>query len=86
MSVFESVRTTIGRVLFNQVLPDRLRFVNKAMNRNALRELVADCYRLLGSNETAHLVDGIKADWLPLRHARWDDDCRRRHHHPAGQD
>ena len=30
------------------------------MNRTALRELVADCYRLLGATETAHLVDGIK--------------------------
>jgi DNA-directed RNA polymerase subunit beta' len=57
----ETVRTTIGRVIFNQALPDQLRFVNKAMNRTALRELVADCYRLLGPNETAHLVDGIKA-------------------------
>jgi DNA-directed RNA polymerase subunit beta' len=54
------VRTTIGRVLFNQILPDRLRFKNATMNRGALRELVGDCYRLLGSNETAHLVDGIK--------------------------
>src|SRR6187401_435023 len=59
-SVVEPVRTTVGRVIFNQVLPERLRFLNKAMNRTALRELVSDCYRLLGSNETAHLVDGIK--------------------------
>ncbi len=59
-AVNRSIRTTIGRVIFNQALPDRLRFVNKAMNRNALRELVADCYRLLGSIETAHLVDGVK--------------------------
>ncbi|MDP8903725.1 MAG: DNA-directed RNA polymerase subunit beta' [Chloroflexota bacterium] len=54
------VRTTIGRVLFNQVLPDRLRFVNTPMTRTALRELVSECYRLLGPIETAHLVDGIK--------------------------
>jgi DNA-directed RNA polymerase subunit beta' len=54
------LRTTVGRVLFNQVLPERLRFVNKPMNRNALRELVAECYRVLGSADTVHLVDGIK--------------------------
>ena len=60
-SVVEPVRTTVGRVIFNQVLPERLRFVNKAMNRTALRELVADCYRVLGPIETAHLVDGIKS-------------------------
>ena len=56
----ETVRTTIGRVIFNQALPERLRFLNKAMNRTALRELVADCYRVLGPGETAHLVDAIK--------------------------
>jgi DNA-directed RNA polymerase subunit beta' len=54
------VRTTVGRVVFNQIIPDRLRFKNATMNRTALRELVGDCYRLLGSAETAHLVDGIK--------------------------
>ena len=64
-------------MIFNQVLPERLRFLNKAMNRTALRELVAECYRLLGPIETAHLVDGIKASRLPLRDARWDDDLRR---------
>jgi DNA-directed RNA polymerase subunit beta' len=30
------------------------------MTRTALRDLVSDCYRLLGPAETAHLVDGIK--------------------------
>ena len=55
------------------------------MNRTALRELVADCYRLLGPTETAHLVDGIKADRLPLRHAWRHDDLRRRHHQSRRQ-
>ena len=32
--------TTIGRLIFNQILPDRLRFLNRTMNRGALRELV----------------------------------------------
>ena len=33
---------------------------NRPMDRAALREVVADCYHVLGRNETAHLVDGIK--------------------------
>ena len=57
----QTIRTTVGRVIFNEALPDRLRFANKTMNRTALRELVAECYRLLGPTETAHLVDGIKS-------------------------
>ena len=53
--------TTIGRIIFNQVLPDRLRYSNKVMTRAELKGLVDECYRLLGPEETAHLVDGIKS-------------------------
>jgi DNA-directed RNA polymerase subunit beta' len=60
-AAMKRVRTTVGRLIFNQVLPDRLRFLNKTMNRGALREVVSDCYRLLGPDATAHLVDGIKS-------------------------
>ncbi len=59
--VAERRRTTVGRVLFNQILPDRLRFTEEVMDRTKLKRLVDDCYRLLGPTATAHLVDGIKA-------------------------
>ncbi len=55
------VRTTIGRVIFNQILPDRLRYNDGVMKRSDLKELVDRCYRDLGGEETAHLVDGIKS-------------------------
>ncbi len=54
------VRTTIGRVIFNQILPDPLRFSDRVMKRSDLKDLVDICYRRLGPEETAHLVDGIK--------------------------
>ncbi|MDH5244334.1 MAG: DNA-directed RNA polymerase subunit beta', partial [Chloroflexota bacterium] len=54
-------RTTIGRIIFNQILPDRLRFHDSVMKRSDLKELVDRCYRDLGPEETAHLVDGIKS-------------------------
>jgi DNA-directed RNA polymerase subunit beta' len=54
-------RTTVGRILFNQILPDRLRYTNQVMKRTELKRLVDECYRLLGPEETAHLVDGIKS-------------------------
>jgi len=57
----ERRRTTIGRVIFNQILPDPLRFHDTVMRRVDLKELVDVCYRQLGSEETAHLVDGIKS-------------------------
>jgi DNA-directed RNA polymerase subunit beta' len=55
------VRTTVGRIIFNQVLPDPMRFKDEVMKRSDLKDLVDECYRLLGPDETAHLVDGIKS-------------------------
>ena len=59
----QRVRTTVGRIIFNQIVPDRLRFTeltNREMRRTDLKRLVDECYRLLGPADTAHLVDGIK--------------------------
>jgi DNA-directed RNA polymerase subunit beta' len=56
----QRTKTTVGRVIFNQILPDRLRYSNAIMKRTELKRLVDECYRLLGPEETAHLVDGIK--------------------------
>ncbi|MBI3745374.1 MAG: DNA-directed RNA polymerase subunit beta', partial [Chloroflexi bacterium] len=55
-----SLRTTVGRIIFNEIVPDRLRFKNHAMKRSELKRIVDECYRLLGPEETANLVDGIK--------------------------
>src|SRR4249919_1111974 len=57
----ERRRTTIGRIIFNQILPDALRYHDKVMRRVDLKALVDTCYRQLGGEETAHLVDGIKS-------------------------
>jgi DNA-directed RNA polymerase subunit beta' len=57
----EQVRTTVGRILFNRILPQELRFTNQPMKRADLKRLVDSCYRLLGPVETAHLVDGVKS-------------------------
>lgn len=38
----ELIDTTVGRVLFNAVLPEELRFVNRLLDKNALKEVVAD--------------------------------------------
>jgi DNA-directed RNA polymerase subunit beta' len=61
IAVDTRVVTTVGRIIFNQIVPDRLRFKNVNMKRTELRRLVDECYRVLGPEETAHVVDGIKA-------------------------
>ncbi|HEU0243091.1 MAG TPA: DNA-directed RNA polymerase subunit beta' [Candidatus Limnocylindrales bacterium] len=58
--VDQHVRTTVGRIMFNRILPPELRFANQPMKRVDLKRLVDTCYRMLGPVETAHLVDGVK--------------------------
>jgi DNA-directed RNA polymerase subunit beta' len=57
----EVVETTPGRVIFNTVLPREMGFSNHVMDRKALKAIIARCYRDLGPEATAKLVDGIKA-------------------------
>ncbi|GBD17718.1 DNA-directed RNA polymerase subunit beta' [bacterium HR27] len=54
------VETTVGRVLFNEILPKELGFWNELMDRKALRRLIAESYQKLGPDETARLADRIK--------------------------
>ena len=55
------VETTVGRAIFNQILPDELRFVNEVLDKGQLKDLVAKCYQKLGLEATGELVDKIKA-------------------------
>ena len=52
--------TTPGRVLFNQVLPEEMRFVNTAMDGGKLKDLVGKCHRILGQEATADALDHLK--------------------------
>jgi DNA-directed RNA polymerase subunit beta' len=55
------VETTVGRALFNQILPDELRYVNDVLEKGKLQDLVGACYQKLGPEATAKLVDDIKS-------------------------
>ncbi len=52
--------TTVGRLLFNQIVPLELGYRNETMGKKELRRLIADCYRKLGPEMTAKLADKIK--------------------------
>ena len=54
------VVTTAGRVLFNEVVPGELGFINQTMDKKRLENLVGDCYRRLGSEITSDLLDELK--------------------------
>ena len=54
------IETTVGRVIFNQILPDEMRFVNEVLDKGGLKKLVGRCYHQLGPEATTELVDKIK--------------------------
>jgi len=54
------IRTTVGRIIFNSILPDELHFVNEALDRKGVDDIVDRCYKHLGRAVTAELVDNIK--------------------------
>ncbi len=56
----ELTETTVGRALFNDILPDEIRYVNETLDKGGLKRLVAHCYQRLGLEATAEVVDRIK--------------------------
>ncbi len=52
--------TTVGRALFNRILPDDVRFVQETLDKKKLQTLVDKCYRKFGPEITTDIVDGIK--------------------------
>jgi DNA-directed RNA polymerase subunit beta' len=58
----ERVRTTAGRILLSEVVPQQIPFdlINRVMTKRALAELFDRCYRTAGTKETVLLADRIK--------------------------
>ena len=54
------IETTVGRLMFNEILPPAISFQNKLMDRGSLKDLTADLYRQLTNEETAEVLDEIK--------------------------
>ncbi|HYC29245.1 MAG TPA: DNA-directed RNA polymerase subunit beta', partial [Chitinophagaceae bacterium] len=54
------IETCIGRVIFNQMLPESMRFFNDTMDKKKLQQVVQICYRDNGIERTAVLLDDIK--------------------------
>ncbi len=52
--------TTVGRAIFNRILPDEMRFVQDTMGKKQLQNLVAKSYQRLGADKTTDIVDAIK--------------------------
>lgn len=54
------VRTTVGRVIFNDILNPRMAFYDLPLTSKHLSRIIADCYQQLGRRETIDLLDRMK--------------------------
>jgi len=54
------IETTPGRVIFNEIIPEKMDFVNDTLTSKKIESLIANCYNIYGIKETAELVDNLK--------------------------
>jgi DNA-directed RNA polymerase subunit beta' len=54
------IETTVGRLLFNEMLPQQLRYRNYPMTKEALKALIAECLSTCGEEATVRLLDELK--------------------------
>ena len=55
------IDTTVGRVLFNRILPEEVQFVNEKLDKGGVKDLIADVYEVCGQEKTTEVADKIKA-------------------------
>jgi DNA-directed RNA polymerase subunit beta' len=54
------IKTTVGRLIFNALLPSALRYRNYAMTKEGLKQLITESLSFMGEEATAKLADAIK--------------------------
>jgi DNA-directed RNA polymerase subunit beta' len=55
------IDTTVGRVLFNRILPPEVQFTNEKLDKGGVKDLIADVYELCGQDKTTDVADAIKS-------------------------
>ncbi|MEO0096107.1 MAG: DNA-directed RNA polymerase subunit beta' [candidate division WOR-3 bacterium] len=54
------IETTPGRVIFNQFLPEEMRFKNETLVKKKISAIVDECLERFGTAKTVELLDNIK--------------------------
>lgn len=54
------LETTVGRVLFSEIWPDELGFINKAIGKSQLGDVIFNCYKHCGQERTVVTLDRLK--------------------------
>jgi DNA-directed RNA polymerase subunit beta' len=54
------IETTVGRILFNQVVPENVGFIDKLLTKRALKDVIGDIIDLTDVPTTVKFLDKIK--------------------------
>jgi DNA-directed RNA polymerase subunit beta' len=60
VTVDKLIETTVGRVLFNQVVPVEYGYINQLLTKKALRDIIGGIVKETGTAKTARFLDDIK--------------------------
>jgi DNA-directed RNA polymerase subunit beta' len=54
------IDTTVGRILFNEFVPEEVGFINTLLTKKALRDIIGHVHKTCGTPKTAMFLDDIK--------------------------
>ena len=65
------IETTVGRVLFNQVVPKSYGYINELLTKKSLRDIISSVLKKTGTAATAKFLDDIKEMGIHDGIQRW---------------
>lgn len=58
--VSKIIETSCGRVLFNELVPNELGYINELLTKKSLRDIISDVLKAVGVSRTVKFLDDIK--------------------------
>jgi DNA-directed RNA polymerase subunit beta' len=59
--VYQIIESTVGRILFNEVVPENAGYFNEVLTKKNLREIIGKILKVTSVPETADFLDKIKS-------------------------
>ena len=59
--VHKLIETTVGRILFNQVVPKEVGYINELLTKKSLRDIIGNIVKETGMAKTAKFLDEMKS-------------------------
>ena len=61
LSQDQIIETTVGRVIFNDILPEEMSYINELVTKKSLERIIGECFQEAGNFRTVQFLDDLKA-------------------------